>query len=330
MNDEHIIDSLKKSINKAPINILEDIKKQKIVKMIAHDDITSQKKERFPIKAIMSFASIAAILLLFINFQIQYGMADSKIYIDVNPGMEITTNRQDKVIDLIPINQDANDIIKDIDFKGKDYHIVTEEIVESLVDQSYIKEEDEVVLLSVFNKDKQKSTRQVEELNNSIHEQLKKINKNPIILTQLIDKSNTIEEFAEEYNLSVGKMTFIRNLIILNPELKTEDLVKLSLAELVKIVQDYGLDIEKISNSIDVERIRKPTEPIIIDDDWDDDDDDFDEDEDDYDDFDEDDYDDFDDDDNDEDDEDDGDNDEDDDEDDDDDDDDEDNDEDDD
>lgn len=319
MNDEHIIDSLKKSINKAPINILEDIKKQKIVKMIAHDDITSQKKERFPIKAIMSFASIAAILLLFINFQIQYGMADSKIYIDVNPGMEITTNRQDKVIDLIPINQDANDIIKDIDFKGKDYHIVTEEIVESLVDQSYIKEEDEVVLLSVFNKDKQKSTRQVEELNNSIHEQLKKINKNPIILTQLIDKSNTIEEFAEEYNLSVGKMTFIRNLIILNPELKTEDLVKLSLAELVKIVQDYGLDIEKISNSIDVERIRKPTEPIIIDDDWDDDDDDFDEDEDDYDDFD--------DDDNDEDDEDDGDNDEDDDEDDDDDDDDEDNDE---
>lgn len=155
--------------------------------------------------------------MLFINFQVQYRTADSKIYIDINPSIEITTNRKDKVIDLVSINQDALDIIEDIDYDGKDFHIVTEEIVESLVNKSYIDDQDEIILLSVFNKDMTKSTKQSEELNNSIHEQLKKVNKEPILLTQSLDKSNTIIEYAKEYNSSVGKMTFIRNLIILNP-----------------------------------------------------------------------------------------------------------------
>ena len=52
----------------------------------------------------------------------------------------------------------------------------------------------------------------------------------------------------QKYKISVGKMTFIRNLIILNPNLKTEDLIDISLSELIEISQKYELDIDKIIN----------------------------------------------------------------------------------
>ena len=45
MNDKEILNSLKSSINEAPIDILDNIKNEKIVKMTEHDDITRQESK---------------------------------------------------------------------------------------------------------------------------------------------------------------------------------------------------------------------------------------------------------------------------------------------
>ena len=193
-----------------------------------HDDITRQEKRK-SIKPIMSFASIAAVfILVFFNFQ-QLRMPDSEIYLDVNPGIHITTNKRDEVINLEGVNKEAIKIIDEIDYKRRDIDDITEEILESLLNESYIKNEDEVMLLSVFNKDRDKGRAQANDLNQVIHNKLDDVSLRPIILTQALEKSNTVEDFANRYGISVGKMTFIRNMIILNPDLKTEDLVNLTL-----------------------------------------------------------------------------------------------------
>lgn len=51
-------------------------------------------------------------------------------------------------------------------------------------------------------------------------------------------------------------MIFIRNLIILNPELQTEALVDLSIGELVRLSQGMGLELDKIIDSTDFDRIQ--------------------------------------------------------------------------
>lgn len=83
------------------------------------------------------------------------------------------------------------EIIKDIDYKNKDVYEATEDLIDSLVEQSYIIDDEEVMLLSVYNREKEKSKKQADELNNFILKQLESINKDPILLTQSLDKSNT-------------------------------------------------------------------------------------------------------------------------------------------
>lgn len=291
MKDRDILEHIKSGIDQAPINILENIKGQEVAKMMKHDDITRQDSRR-SFKPIMSFASVAAVfLLVFFNIQ-QFRLPDSQIYLDINPGIQITTNKRDKVIDLTAINLDAIEIVEGIEYKNRAIKEVTEDILESLVSKNYIDDDEEIMLISVYNKDLEKSKKQATELNVVIHNKLDNNNKNPILLTQSLDKSNTVDDYAEKYGISVGKMTFIRNMIILNPELKTEDLVNLSLTELLEISRNTGIDIESILNSSNDERVTNPEykAPLLnddeYDDDFDDDDDDFDDDE--YDDYDDD------------------------------------------
>lgn len=254
MKENEILNSLKRSIDEAPIDILDNIKSQNVVKMMKHDDITRQEKRK-SIKPIMSFASIAAVfILVFFNFQ-QLRMPDSEIYLDVNPGIHITTNKRDEVINLEGVNKEAIKIIDEIDYKRRDIDDITEEILESLLNESYIKNEDEVMLLSVFNKDRDKGRAQANDLNQVIHNKLDDVSLRPIILTQALEKSNTVEDFANRYGISVGKMTFIRNMIILNPDLKTEDLVNLTLIELIELSRKRGIDLEKIIEGSDIDRI---------------------------------------------------------------------------
>lgn len=260
MKDKEILDHIKASIEAAPIDLLKSIKSQPVVKMMKHDDITRQSKVSY--KSIMSFVSAAAVfMLVFFNIQ-QVRLPDSEIYLDVNPGIQITTNKRDKVIKLDPINEDAKEIIKDIEFKNKDLDVVTENILDSLVNKAYLDEDDDVILVSVYNKDMEKSKKQVNELNHIIHNKFD--DKNPILLSQSLDRSNTVEEFAKRYGVSLGKMTFIRNMIILNPDLKTEDLVNLSMNELIEISRNTGIDIEKIIDSEDYERINNPPRNELI------------------------------------------------------------------
>lgn len=252
MRDNEILDHIKGGIEEAPINILDNIKGQQVVKMIEHDEITRQEKKR-SFRPIMSFVSVAAVfLLVFINISL-VRMPDSQIYLDVNPSLQITTNRRDNVIDLIAINEDALGIVEGIDYKGKDLNTVTEEIMDYFVEESFIDDDHGAVLVSVYNEDSEKSKHQADELNDVITNKLNDSDRHPILLTQSIDKSNAVDDFAERYGISVGKMTFIRNLIILNPDLKTEDLVELSLRELIELFQNKGIDIEKIIDDEDDE-----------------------------------------------------------------------------
>ncbi|NMB43705.1 MAG: hypothetical protein GX995_06205, partial [Clostridiales bacterium] len=291
MEDKKILAHLQNSINDAPINILDNIKNAKVVKMTEHDDITRQdltaidlsndklidiekakemKKSRtsnkkkvfgiFSQKALISFASVAAVFLLAFIGLWQLRIPDSHIYLDVNPSIQITTNRRDKVIKLNALNDEAKELIDDIKYKNKDYHDVTKKVIEalaleSIVSSKYINDDKGVMLVSVYNNNSKKQKIQIEEINSQIRNQLDAYDLHPILLTQSIDKTNTIDKFSKEYGISAGKMTFIRNLILLNPELKTEDLVGLSLYELLEISAKTGIDIDQIVDSGNDERI---------------------------------------------------------------------------
>lgn len=258
MKEKEILKSLKDSIDQAPIDLLDDIKNAPRTKMLKHDQITRQQRKRDPFKKFMPYASIAAaFLLVFFGWNYQTRMPDSNIFIDVNPSIEITTNRINKVIDIKSSNEDGKWIIKDFNYKGMTVDRVTEEILDRIYDKGYFNKDHKFLLLSIYNKNEEKSQMQKQVIDKKIHEYMKKKSFDPIVLSQKLDKTSTIEDFSKEYGISVSKMTFIRNLLILNQELKTEDLVNLSIEELVNLSQGMGLDLDKILDSTDFEKIEE-------------------------------------------------------------------------
>ncbi len=137
------------------------------------------------------------------------------------------------------------------------------------------------MLLSVYNRDSEKAEEKKEILDQAIHQYLMKKTIEPIVLTQRLDETYAIEQYADEFGVSVSMMTFIRNLMVLDPDLRIDDLAGLSIEELVRLSQGVGLDLERIIDTKDMDKIERIAPlPKIIDDDDDDDDDDDEDDED--------------------------------------------------
>ncbi|MZQ99363.1 MAG: hypothetical protein GT601_16985 [Acidaminobacter sp.] len=263
MNEGQLKDCLKRAVNQAPINLLETIKQQPYEKMAAHDEITRQSDEKAftlrsnRLKPALALLSAAAVFLFaFINWQMNTRWVDSMVYLDVNPSLQIETNRRDQVIRLSGLDEVSNALIADLDYKGKDLEVVAAELLDRLVLGDYVSSSEPAILLSVYNEDPEKRDRQLSELDQAIHAYLQSLEIQPIVLTQPLDPTQTLTDYAEANQISVSKMTLIRNMILLDPELKAEDLAKLTLEQLIQVSSKVKLDLDKIIQSSDMDRIK--------------------------------------------------------------------------
>jgi uncharacterized membrane protein YkoI len=250
MKNQKIEHHIYRAIEQAPVDLCSKIKSQPVDKLENHDFITrqdTQQDSKRYWKPLMAFGSMAAVfLIIFVGWWTQYNPVDSVIYLDVNPSIQILVDKNEQVVDLKTLKAGDAALITNIDYKGKNLYWVAEQLLDVLIAEGYIDESHHTLLVSVLNNDIEIGSRQSTRLNSSIRDHLQKQSIQGVVLRQAITKSNTIEDFARDYEISVGKMTFIRNLIILDPNLKVEDLVILSLEELVRISAKTGLDIKRI------------------------------------------------------------------------------------
>jgi uncharacterized membrane protein YkoI len=279
MKNKKIEHHIYRAIEQAPVDLFSKIKSQPVDKLENHDFITrqdTQQDSKRYWKPLMAFGSMAAVfLIIFVGWWTQYNPVDSVIYLDVNPSFEVSIDKNEKVVGMKMLKAEDEALIANIDYKNKDLYWVAEQLLDVLIAEGYIDESHQTMLVSVLNNDIEIGSKQSTQLNSSIRDYLQKQSLQGIVLRQAITKSNTIEDFAREYEISVGKMTFIRNLIILDPNLKVEDLVILSLEELVRISAKTGLDIKRI---IEVDQELDELYQDVDDDDYDDDDYDYDDD----------------------------------------------------
>lgn len=257
MDEKNILKHLSDSINQAPIQLLETIKDKPRVKQLRHDEITRQKNGLSSMKFMTVVASVF-VLASIVNFQLQYRTVDSRVYLDVNPSLMIESNRQNKVIDITALNPEGDKIIEDYKFKGRTLNQVTIDLVDKLVLSEYISNSDDLILVSVFNDDKEKAHLQKKELKTAILKHLKPKSIQPVILTLAIDQSNNKNDMASKYKISEGKLTLIRNIMNLSPKLKADVLEKLPLDQLVGLAKYMELDLSQVIEKQDLDKIVVP------------------------------------------------------------------------
>ena len=212
---------------------MNDLKKRK--GLVYVNEKKTHKKGLFVTLSV----SLAICVCLFLGLTYFNGnmKVASRIGIDVNPSIELTVNKKEKVLDVIANNSDANIILEGMDLKGSDINVAINALIGSMVKNGYIDELANSILISVDsdNAAESEALRQkiVAELNDFI------ASENDIaVITQNITTEDANLKKAQELGISVGKLELIEKLIAKNNLYTYESLKDLSINELNLLLGD--------------------------------------------------------------------------------------------
>ena len=114
---------------------------------------TPQKKLAPPWNPLSGLAAAAACLcLVFFGWYQPNYTAYGTLRIQINPDVEMTVSRTDRVLDLEGLNADGEDLIEEYDYQGKDRETAANELVERAIDMGYLSD-GETVSITVSSTD---------------------------------------------------------------------------------------------------------------------------------------------------------------------------------
>ena len=151
----------------------------------------------------------------------------SSIVLDINPSLKIELNKENKVINLIGLNEDGKKVIIN-DYKGKVLNEVIKSILEKSFSLEYLKD-DTTILVSVDG------TYKADDLKTIISEYLEsKSIKGEVIIPTITESS---KEIASKYNLTESKASYLEEIIKVT-SLKIEDVKDMSVQDAKEKVQE--------------------------------------------------------------------------------------------
>lgn len=189
----------------------------------------SSQERKYPIVFKPALA-MACLILMFLGTSIYRTNFRSfaTICLDVNPSIEVSINRNEKVLQVNALNEDAEKIIDGMDFKGSDLKVTVNALIGSLVKNGYINEISNSILVSVFDTDRKNGEHLEQELLNEIS----KVIDNGSILSQQIIVDDAILTLSENYGISLGKAQLVKEICDGSDTYAYEELVGLTIHEL--------------------------------------------------------------------------------------------------
>ncbi len=196
-------------------------------------------------------AAVAACLLLAVGvfsgiYYVNHIAVDSIVNLDVNPSVEISTNKQDRVIQVTAVNEDAEKILSGMNLKNAELKVAVNAIIGSMVQNGYLAADGGGILVSVHSNDESRA----QQVRNMVLEDLDDSFKNnqitPSVLNQTVADDEKAARFAQENKISLGKATFILNLAAKDASLQAGDLAQMSLKEIAAVIAEKKINIRDI------------------------------------------------------------------------------------
>lgn len=213
-----------------------------VYEKVSSADILKEKKEDYKKttrekknKWLYAVGTIAACLFLVIGFQIQMNQVISIIEIDINPSIEIQVNGDDKVVNVIPNNQDGVLVLEDMDLKHMDINVASNAVLGSMVKKGYINENNNAILITIKSKKEDREIALGKELAADANSILKENHLNAMVLKQKDPSDKTVERWSEKYDISYGKAAFIYHMIEKDSSWKSDELAVLTIGQLMEM-----------------------------------------------------------------------------------------------
>ena len=112
-------------------------------------EIRTPQKKAVPMwKPLSGLAGLAACLcLVFFGWYQPNYTAYGTLRIQINPDVEMTVSRTDRVLDLEGLNADGEDLIEGYSYRGKDRETAANELVERAIDMGYLSDGDTISII---------------------------------------------------------------------------------------------------------------------------------------------------------------------------------------
>ena len=121
-------------------------------------------------KPMSGVAGLAACLcLVFFGYYQPNFTPYGALRIQINPDVELTLSRTDRVLELEGLNEDGRVLIEGYDYGGKDREDVTEELVERAIDMGYLSDGD-TISITVSSSDADWQAREEEQIRAQLEE----------------------------------------------------------------------------------------------------------------------------------------------------------------
>ena len=171
---------------------------------------------------------------------------DSHVDIDVNPGVEIVTNKKNKVLEVQSTNQDGASVIDGMNLKNTELKVAVNALIGSMVQKGYIQNDNTGILVTVRNDNEDKANKVKAEVLNDINTALSTNSVQATVINQTVKTNVDAKKFAVENNISIGKAVFVLNLAAKDASLDAKELAKMKVSEIASLVVQKGIDIRDI------------------------------------------------------------------------------------
>lgn len=200
--------------------------------------MTGKKKNRW----LGSLAAACLALVLLGGAAVQRANAvASVISLDVNPSIELTLNRREKVLSCTALNADAQKVLADMDggadLKGAKVDVAVNAIVGALLRSGYLESVSSAILISVEDADGERAQKLRRELTGAVDAALQQGAASASVLSQTVDADKALERLAQEKNISTGKAALISRLTARSASLDFDALAALTVEELKDLVE---------------------------------------------------------------------------------------------
>lgn len=182
---------------------------------------------------------------------------DSHVDIDVNPGVEIITNKNNKVIEIQSTNKDGKAVIDGMDLKNAELKVAVNALIGSMVQKGYIENNNTGILVTVRNSNPNKAKEVKKEVLDDINIALDKNDVKANVMNQILKNAVDADKFAKENNISIGKAVFVLNLAAKDNTLDAKELAKMRVTDIADLIEKKGIDIKDIVDYDSEDSIRE-------------------------------------------------------------------------
>lgn len=193
-------------------------------------------------KVLLTTGILAATLVIGVVLWVYYLAPNGYLSIDINPSIEIKTNRLNQVTSIDALNEDAKQLMAGYELTDRNLETVVHNIVDRIILAGYLaSDKDNTILITADD------SRHSNEISTTVNGIISDYLNQKQILAQVIPQyislnSQSIKEAHENY-VSIGKMAIIKELIAKDNTLSIEKLSSLRISDLIVLAENKGISL---------------------------------------------------------------------------------------